>query len=599
MRTSIRHLLFQAAFAALLAATPVRSENLLTLSEPASYELQAIGFVLDREAELRVEALGLESRRGRGFQLNWWGRDDDEDQFDVYAWILDAESREPVWVMRRDGSERQSGSLRSVTETLKLGPGRYEAYLFSGLTWLDEAREAERSGQGKDRETAPWWELFLNRTEQDLDELERDLRECHVKVSAPGLTRQDVPRFEVTGELSGALIRHAQLGDSELRVSGFELDKPTRLRVRALLEGEREGEEAADYGWIVDAATRELVWQASMRHSERGGGGSKNRLVDIERSFEPGRYLVYYGTDDSHSFDEFNANPPYDPLNWGITLLPGEGFDPQNFRTFPPAPPAEPLIDLSRAGDRAAHQRPFRLHRDGSLHVVALGEYAGGEFADQGWINDAAGKTVWEMTARNTRGAGGAQKNRMFDGLVRLAAGDYTLHYTSDDSHSYDEFNSAKPFEPQNWGVTLRPGPGFAPRDLELIARVAPRSDRGDVIAELIGVGNDDRQRRPFTLDQETVVQVYALGEGRRGTMYDYGWIVDEASGERVWVMQYGDTDHAGGADKNRRFEGEVRLPAGRYALVYETDGSHASHAWNAGSPRDPFHWGITLRRSR
>ena len=38
-----------------------------------------------------------------------------------------------------------------------------------------------------------------------------------------------------------------------------------------------------------------------------------------------------------------------------------------------------------------------------------------------------------------------------------------------------------------------------------------------------------------------------------------------------------------------------VRLPAGRYELRYETDGSHAYGDWNDDPPDDPEGWGITV----
>jgi hypothetical protein len=77
--------------------------------------------------------------------------------------------------------------------------------------------------------------------------------------------------------------------------------------------------------------------------------------------------------------------------------------------------------------------------------------------------------------------------------------------------------------------------------------------------------------------------------------MYDYGWIENAETGETVWEMTYRKTTHAGGASKNRIFDGAIRLPAGRYELRYESDGSHAYGDWNADPPDDPEGWGITV----
>jgi len=69
-------------------------------------------------------------------------------------------------------------------------------------------------------------------------------------------------------------------------------------------------------------------------------------------------------------------------------------------------------------------------------------------------------------------------------------------------------------------------------------------------------------------------------------------------TGRRVWEMPYRITEHAGGAGKNRRFAGTVKLPPGEYVLRYETDGSHAFGDWNAAPPDDPEMWGITVYRA-
>jgi hypothetical protein len=80
--------------------------------------------------------------------------------------------------------------------------------------------------------------------------------------------------------------------------------------------------------------------------------------------------------------------------------------------------------------------------------------------------------------------------------------------------------------------------------------------------------------------------------------MADYGWIEEAKTGRRVWEMTYRSTEHAGGASKNRRFDGTIRLSAGEYVLRYETDGSHAFGDWNADPPDDPEMWGVTVSQA-
>ena len=75
---------------------------------------------------------------------------------------------------------------------------------------------------------------------------------------------------------------------------------------------------------------------------------------------------------------------------------------------------------------------------------------------DYGWIEDFnTGETVWEMKYDDTRRAGGDSKNRLFDGVIRLKAGDYIAHYRTDDSHAYKTWNSSPPRDRKNWGLTI------------------------------------------------------------------------------------------------------------------------------------------------
>ena len=114
-------------------------------------------------------------------------------------------------------------------------------------------------------------------------------------------------------------------------------------------------------------------------------------------------------------------------------------------------------------------------------------------------------------------------------------------------------------------------------------------------MVQLIHAGDRERMRRRFEVDEPVMVRIYAIGEGDDDEMYDYGWIEDDR-GRRVWEMEYWDTEHAGGANKNRVINEVIRLKAGEYMVRYRTDGSHSFEDWNDTPPRDPDHWGITVR---
>jgi hypothetical protein len=169
------------------------------------------------------------------------------------------------------------------------------------------------------------------------------------------------------------------------------------------------------------------------------------------------------------------------------------------------------------------------------------------------------------------------------------------VHYASDDSHSFTRWNASPPADADHWGITLLAADGTLERGVvgEYVEKPDP-----SVIAEISRVRDDDRVEKRFTLTRETAVRIFALGEGVRNDMVDFGWIEDVKSGRRVWEMTYRTTEHGGGAQKNRRFDGTITLPAGEYVLVYQSDDSHAFGAWNAAPPEDPEAWGITVSKT-
>jgi hypothetical protein len=585
----------------LLAPAWATAGELVRLEKPALYDLQRIGFELDRDTDVEVSAVGRTSH-DRNASWGWlkdiagdWNDDwDDEGELlDVYAWILDAQTREPVWVMLAGDTDRyqRSRTLRDAESRMDLPAGRYELYFYSGYGWMANMTDEGR-WSGKSRRE--WRGL-----QRDMEEVEEDLAECFVSLSSDDVGT--VRTFEPTGELDGALIELTRLGDGAFERAGFELREEMGVRVYAITEYALGSDAAADFGWITDADTGERVWDMSDRRGSRAGGARKNRLIDRDVRLDAGRYVLTFGTDDSHSYEQFNANPPYDPMNWGVTLLPGRNFDASAFSTFDPPSRGEPVIDFSRARDSDFREQGFRLANDADLYVFALGEGEdrGWTFYDYGWIADAkTGKTVWEMDDRNTYPGGGAEKNRMHDGVIHLEAGDYIAFYVTDGSHSYEEWNAAAPFEPEQWGMSIYPAGSTSRSDIQLVDSDELEEGSG-ILARIVRVGDHERIRESFTLDRPTRVEVYALGEGDDDEMYDYGYIRDRDSRHVVWEMEYRDTEHAGGASKNRMVREEIELEPGEYEVVYVSDGSHSFEGWNDRRPDDPLSWGITVRIAR
>ena len=107
-----------------------------------------------------------------------------------------------------------------------------------------------------------------------------------------------------------------QVIDSEDKSVAFNLPSSQSVRIFAI--GEGQGGEMFDYGWIEDDKGSR-VWEMKEPQTTRAGGAAKNRKVDVQINLPAGNYKLRYKTDDSHSFDHWNALPP--EINfWGITV---------------------------------------------------------------------------------------------------------------------------------------------------------------------------------------------------------------------------------------------------------------------------------------
>ncbi len=575
--SGLMRMVMVAILAVLISGTAASAETLIRLDNPDFDDIKVIGFELKESGDIEIEAVGLRLRY--------------RDDLNVYAWIIDQETREPVWVMEDRNTERVRGSrvLRKAGKTMTFAKGKYELYLYSGSYLFSNI---SIHGTGDFFEFLG--DIFGGREDRELEEY---LDECYVELSSDEIAKDEAELFDVTGDLPGALLTFNKLGDSEYIQSGFTLDKKMKIHIVSVIEFPSGYRNPVDYGWIIDANTREKVWELDRWNTEWAGGSRKNRKFNGELELDKGDYLLYFVTDDSHSFDAFNANPPYDPLNWGITILPGKGAKRSDFHVFEPAGKGEPLVDLTKAGDNDFLEAPFKITRETTLRIYAMGEYdfSGREFVDYGWIQDVAtGRIVWEMTYRETEHAGGARKNRMFDGMVTLPKGEYIAYYITDDSHSYGDWNDSPPFDPKSWGLAIYPGTGFKKDDFKKLSKTDITKD-SSILVKMVMLQDRMKQREKFTLKRQTRIHIYAIGEGDRDEMYDYGWIIDDRTGRSVWEMTWRNTEPAGGARKNRMFDGDVVLDPGTYEVYYITDGSHSFNDWNAPRPNDPINWGITI----
>lgn len=544
-------------------------------------QLKSQTFVLDAPQEVQIDAVGATATSGTSkvSALTSMFQHDDKPtpSWSGNAWVLDLNSRKVVWELSAVATTSGSSGTRGFKGSVRLPAGSYTAYYASfpdGDYWTDE------NGKSKsDRK----WHWFGDEPVADF--------KLVVRGTGRPLAERPAPPSSPTTIVS---LR----GDSreQFAESGFVLAKPTEIEI--VSEGEARSDGEFDFGWIVNVDTKATVWRFTWRDSQPAGGAAKNRLVQTSRTLPAGRYAAFYATDDSHDPSEWNAPPPHDPEAWGLTLSVKDRDARASVKTFPyeHVPQNATIVAITHVGNDASRKQGFTLTRPMDVRIYALGEGRNGRMFDYGWITSAGSRNrVWTMSYDNTEPAGGDRKNRIVDTTIHLDKGSYIVHYISDDSHSAEEWNAAAPPDGKRWGITVLSPQGPIDR-----AAITPYDEKSDasILAELTEVRDDEQVRKSFSLDRETDVRIYAIGEGSGGDLVDFGWIEDAKTGRRVWEMTYRTTEHAGGAQKNRRFDGVIRLPAGNYVLRYETDGSHSFGNWNAAPPDDPEAWGITVTRA-
>lgn len=549
-------------------------------------------FVLPQAQDVTIAAVGAEPwpdrLRSRG-ERDW--QDDEQTTWPAAAWILDARTRALVWDVRAADTRRESNGLRHFDGTIHLPAGTYEAHYasypgasisFNGDITLNDFRDLIRLGR-RARYGGPYVENEL-------------YKQFGLTVSGVGRSGTDSDAAVARKAFAATVVATVVPERNGSARQGFALTRPTTVDVAAI--GELSLDRDFDYGWILDAATRKRVWTMTYDASEPAGGAAKNRMAHETLHLKPGRYVAYFLCDDSHDLREWNGVPPTDPESWGLTLRVADPSARAALKLFDyePVPEGQTIVSLIGVGDDENRSAGFALKRALDVRVFALGEGRNDDMSDYGWISNAdTHKRVWTMRYDDTEDAGGTEKNRLVDTALHLPPGNYVVHYKSDGSHSFNDWNGAPPADGKYWGISVFPASGrLNPADIGPLERAART---GATIAQLMMMGNDENASMGFQLSAQTRIRVYAEGEGRDGTMFDYGWI-EAADGTKVWEMRLDATEPAGGDDKNRLFDGSITLPAGAYTLHYHSDGSHSYNDWNADPPDDPDGWGISVFRT-
>ncbi len=566
----------------------------VSLKDFSQVELKTAGFDLSETTAFTVKALG------GGGDYGWSYK---SDQLFAYGWIIDADTREVVWKMDVDNTSH-SGDDREFDGTVTLQPGSYEVYFTAysfayhttfthinvNIDHRDKPLFGEYSKGDKDilKFFKDWW------SDDIAKDWEKRCRNWGIELTVDGSKTGLIKTFTPPKQRSDVLLKAVGLGERELVRRGFSVATPMQVKIYALGEIGNDGS-FADYGWIVNADNRSRIWEMQKSNVSSAGGAKKNIKFSDEVDLPKGEYVLYYISDDSHSAEDWNAAPPDDPLNWGVTLISSDEKSRKNFKTTQYTELQNVIVSLTKMRNNENRSAGFTLRSESKLRIYAFGERGNSRrlMADYGTVTDARTRNkVWTMDVDRTYHGGGDAQNRYVDEIITLSKGSYIVTYTTDDSHGYDDWNKAPPFDPENYGITVMgAGENF---NADVVGKYVEQRER-NLIAQIVKVGDDANREERFKLDRTTRIRVYALGEGQNREMYDYGWIEDVKTGNVVWEMTYSMTFHAGGGRKNRMVNTTILLDKGEYKLHYMSDGSHSYGDWNVDPPEDQQYWGITL----
>lgn len=575
----MKPLLILTSLCCLIIAGGAQTNVSLELANVSFGDVRSGGFLLRQDQTVAIEAIGGGFKDDR---KHYYQNFEDSSGMFIRSWILDAATREVVWQLSLENSVAKNGLsfLREFKGEITLPAGRYETYLSSQKPPKSEAKE----GYWTLGEILRYFISPRDNPEEWEDRGSIIIRDVDEVYSAAEVTLHQRSMFE------NAIVNLTGVRDSEYREASFTMVRRANVEIYGV--GEAFEGSCYDFGWIVDLKSGHKVWEMTPDENKPAGGAQKNRQWRAVISLDQGDYRAVFQTDGTHSFNAWNSNPPFDPNFWGMVIrISGQKKSDKIFTPYQPKM-ENAFLQIDRVGNNQLRRQAFSVDRRSEIRIVALGEGSSGDMSDYAWIVDlSSGKKVWEMTYRKTRAAGGASKNRIAEENILLEKGNYVLYYLSDGSHAYGDWNSRRPPNEEQWGVSL-----FASgKEAMGYLRVLDLARATNVVIAIRDVGDNDVIHKAFRVTQPLTVLVYAMGEGSDSKMFDYGWISDNNSGRKVWEMDYWRTSHAGGAIKNRFVEEPLELKPGMYQLHYRSDGSHSPSEWNSTIPENADDWGIAL----
>ena len=558
-----------------MTSGPKLMEGFVRIAAVDTGKLYSESFELGAPGMVRISATGAFETDESGAPLA------------VYGWIVNASTGAPAWIMEDFRVERE-GVLAVATDSLVLPAGRYDAW-FTTLGPTPNSR-----GQAAFLGLKPHWTSYESRFFMTLSANEN----VPVRVVKNATDTDATSAFWATGPVPNRK----------------DFSVMVRVIEEAAFKVHAEGEVCSatcDQARIVKLGTEEVLWELDMEHSEAAGGWEANRKFDGTVTLEPGVYRMEFDANRSHGWNGWSANPPLDPRAWGLTVgVPERG----SMTFFDPWRDDAPILSMVDVESAESRRVQFEVSQPVRVLVDATGEIStGGTLYDFGQIvREDSGERVWRMSWDASEPAGGSETNRRETAVLDLSPGSYAAYYETDDSHAFNDWRRNSPTHADRWGLAMFLLEGDASSIL-IVGRsedwrvsqnitegtsVSPVvTDSESVILAQRETGNDVTFEESFTLDAPGSLRIVAMGEISTNGRYDYGWLERVDSGEIIWEMTLQNTIHAGGDDRNRRFDGVIDVPAGTYSVHYVSDFGYAFNDFGETTPANASDWGITIFR--
>ncbi len=506
----------------------------------------------------------------------------------VVSWILNEEGN-VVWRTDSDNVHRE-GVRATVADSVRLDPGEYSLYYSA----LGPDRYSYRGGSAFGLK--PHWTNYEEFWYLDLIAPEKT-------VGLSGPFRQ--------AAASNALF---EMGLSERRSSKRMMIHVSGLASLNASGGFTRCTVDCDEITIKEIPDGIVIWSVDNEEAEQGGGSQVNHWLDTEIELTGGVYEIAFHP--GRHEGRWSENPPWRPEDFVFTMNPsGTG----SIRPVDPWAFGQPLVDHLGLGDSELAESRIVVEDSLDIILYAMGEMtSSNQRYDWGWIErEGGGELIWEMTYDESSPAGGDSDNRAAKAILRLGPGSYVASFRTDGSHSYQSFNRSRPNNPERWGMAIFPldpdqveaagvsverieraEPAPAPEPDQLVGSSLEDIDGSRFLVRSTRLGNNADVTSDFTLTDSTRVVIAALGEITSTTQYDYGWIENVATGERIWEMTWDRTSPAGGDDSYRSVREEIMLAPGSYRSRFRTDGSISFEGYGSDFPDHPEDWGIAIFRA-